>query len=176
MLKFGVEIECVYKNHELPSMPEGWQCVGDGSISPVGLEFVSPIFTWEDRGQVFKMVEELQSKGASCNQSCGLHVHMSGEFPEWKTIRKTGEKWYEGIKSGFRPAEPRRSRYVVETWNESYPYEKYRLVRLVEESFFRKHIEVRLFNAHLCKRWVARCLGATKQFGETLESQNLLAV
>jgi len=120
------------------------------------------------------VVESLQPEGASCNQSCGLHIHMSGVFPEWKKIVEVGEKWYKSIKAGFRPARQRRG-YCIEKI-ELTSREKYRMIRPVQISNGRTHLEVRLFNAHLNKRWIARCLGVTKQLGEVLESQTLVAV
>ena len=85
MLKFGVELEVAKLsiqsatdmlrnkrafsdkiNEELNKKVyiidwfDGWLIKEDGSIRPYGSELVSPIFTWETRGQVFEMVSLLQ--------------------------------------------------------------------------------------------------------------------
>jgi len=84
MLRFGVEIEVADisvdpNNDRTLRNTTRWEIKYDSSIQPSGLEFVSPIFEWENRGQVFDMVDRIKGKG-KCNQSCGLHIHMSGEF------------------------------------------------------------------------------------------------
>ena len=159
---------------------DDWLIKEDGSIRPYGSELVSPIFSWENRGQVFEMVDLLKRNWAKCNQSTGFHVHISGDFPnKWEDMKPTIEKWYEKIKPAFRPARQRRDDYCSEVLGQR----KYQIVapiiRAPEDissycdgvwKVTQPHIEVRLFNAHLCKRYIHRCLVASKELGEILEN------
>jgi hypothetical protein len=165
---------------------DDWLVKEDGSIHPYGSELVSPIFTWQNRGQVFEMIDLLKRNWAKCNQSCGFHVHMSGDFPEkWKEMCPIIEVWYKRIKLGFKPAKSRRDEYCIEKLDQA----KYRICRPVitnpesiesycagEWKVSKPHIEVRLFNSRLCKRWIWRCLKVCKQLGELLEEQKIIAV
>jgi len=203
MLRFGVEIEVaklsvqaaidmLRNNKAFPNDDklsdtvsiinwfDDWLIKEDGSIRPYGSEFVSPIFTWENRSQVFEMIDLLKRNWAKCNQSCGFHVHMSGDFSnKWSTMTPIIEKWYKRIKPGFKPARQRRDEYCIERLDQA----KYRICRPVivhpesaesycsgEWKVTQPRIEIRLFNAHLCKRWVHRCLVVSRELGETLEN------
>lgn len=179
MLRFGVELEIAninmsYDDERTIESTTGWDIKCDISIDPSGLEFVSPVFEWENREQVFKMVERIKTgwPKAECNQSCGLHVHMSGEFGySFDEVRKIGRQWYHSIEDGFKPAKRRRNKYCFLDFVG--PRERYDAIRLVTSplSDDRMHIEIRLFNMHLCKRWIARCLFKAKELGDLLEKQ-----
>lgn len=157
-----------------------WQIKKDGSIRPYGSELVSPIFTWETSGQVFEMIDLLKRNRGKCNQSCGFHIHMSGNFPnKWNDMKPTIARWYERIKPAFKPARQRKDNYCSEELGQR----KYQIVAPVIrapedinnycEGIWKvtsPHIEVRLFNAHLCKRYIHRCLKATQELGKLLEN------
>lgn len=158
---------------------DDWLIKEDGSIKPYGSELVSPIFSWENRSQVFEMIDLLKRNWAECNQSCGFHIHMSGNFPnKWEDMKPTIKAWYKRIKVGFRPARQRRDDYC----SEELCQRKYQIVapviRAPEDTsgycegvwkVTQPHLEIRLFNSHLCKRWVWRCLKVSKELGELLE-------
>jgi hypothetical protein len=178
-LLFGVEIEvtrgkCTYENLKEVCIPR-WRNIPDYSIKPRGREFVSPIFDWDNRGQVFDSVTILQRFGARCNQSCGFHVHMSGNFPEWSSsLVEYLEEWYTHLQGGFKSAKRRERLHC--TRDLSFSNGRYRFIRPVNKDGDRLHIEIRLFNIHLCKRWIARCLWEAKKLGESLEQMAVDAV
>jgi hypothetical protein len=189
-MKFGIELEVVYlsvsnaidifRGRLYRDMFNDWQIKEDGSLHPFGVELVSPVFEWQNRGQVFDIIDILKRNRARSNQSTGFHVHMSGNFPnKWEDMKPTIARWYERIKPGFRPAKQRRDDYCSEALGQR----KYQIVapiiRAPEDissycnGVWEKtipHIEIRLFNAHLCKRWVWRCLKASKELGCLLEN------
>jgi len=164
---------------------DGWLVKEDGSLKPYGSELVSPIFSWENRGQVFEMIDLLKRNWAKCNQSCGFHVHLSGDFPNrWENMKPIIEEWYERIKPGFRPARQRRDDYCSETLGQRRYQIVSPIIRAPEdinsycEGVWKvtvPHIEIRLFNAHLCKRWIHRCLKISRELGETLENVRSVA-
>jgi hypothetical protein len=176
-LLFGVEIEVSsghqkYQDLKNVSVPY-WHNKSDISIRPHGREFISPTFEWENRGQIFDTIKRLQNLGVRCNQSCGLHVHMSGLFPKWnRQLEEHLENWYEKIKPGFKSAASRRRGYCTEFDGNN---RRYHFVCRVGRNGDRLHIEIRLFNAHLCQRWVARCLWEAKKLGESLENMARIA-
>jgi hypothetical protein len=177
MLRFGVELEIAkismdYEDALTIKRTTDWDIKSDASIQPSGLEFVSPIFDWDNRGQVFKMVERIKTgwPKAECNQSCGLHVHMSGDFgPFFPIVRKIGQQWYKGIEDGFKPSAGRKAQYCMLRFNG--PEMRYDAIRHVSTHSYdgTMHIEIRLFNIHLCKRWIARCLWKARELGDILE-------
>jgi len=64
-------------------LPEGWKAKGDGSIRAgrgrVGCEFVSPVLKGADGvRQVLEVLTALKARGASVNDSTGLHIHVGG--------------------------------------------------------------------------------------------------
>lgn len=174
MLRFGVEIEVAgikkQSSIDLEGPPYGWKIACDGSISPHGEEFISPIFTWDIKDSVFEVVDIIKTTGGFCNQSCGLHIHMSGDFPtSWDEMKEHIWNWYRSILPGFKPAQRRRNGYCKEELGTN----KHQIVRPVCEQFWQKeppHIEIRLFNAHLDRRWIYRCLKASRELGTILES------
>ena len=105
---------------------------------------------------------------------------MSGDFPnKWEDMKPIIQEWYKRIKPGFRPARQRRDDYC----SEELCLRKYQIVapviRAPEDIYnyaggvwkvTKPHIEIRLFNAHLCKRWIHRCLKISKELGEILEN------
>jgi hypothetical protein len=179
MLRFGVEVEVADTKH-YPSIDiegtYGWKITCDESINPHGMEFISPIFTWDTKDAIFTVIDIIKTTGGFCNQSCGFHVHMSGDFPpSWDAIKEPIWKWYRSILPGFMPAKRRKNGYCQEKLGT----DKHQIVRPVCEHQWTKespHIELRLFNAHLCKRWIYRCLKVSKQLGELLESKCLQPV
>lgn len=102
-LWFGVEIEvCAATNPErhLKSLDfDHWISEPDISIFPQGREFISPIFEWENRGQVFDVVETRRAHGAHCNQTLSssqktelvvnllLTTNFYGLSKHWQTKR-----------------------------------------------------------------------------------------
>ena len=179
-LLFGVEIEVTRGKTTWAAIKttefSRWYNVSDCSIYPNGREFVSPKFRWEERGQVFDVVEDLQDAGARCNQSRGFHVHMSGKFPVWdQSLKQYLEAWYEKLQPGFKPARHRREEYCTD-FDNPIKGERYHFVRFVGMDSGHLHIELRFFNAFLCKRWVARCLWEAKKLGDALEQMAQEAV
>lgn len=187
MIRFGVEIEAagvdinkaesLVKQYNLAHHPEqAWKTVLDCSINPHGLEFISPIFTWDTRDAIFEISDLINEAGGICNQSCGFHVHMSGDFPtSWDEMKEHIWNWYRSILPGFKPAKRRKNSYCKEELGT----DKHQIIRPVCEHLWQRespHIELRLFNAHLCRRWIYRCLNASKQLGELLESKCLQPV
>lgn len=175
MLRFGVEIEVadvdVFKAESLVRQHnQGWKAVVDCSILPHGSEFVSPIFTWEERDGIFEIADLIKTTDGTCNQSCGFHVHMSGDFPtSWDEMKEHIWNWYLTIQPGFKPAQRRRNGYCKEELGTN----KHQIIRPVCEHLWQRespHIELRLFNAHLCRRWIYRCLKASRELGLILES------
>jgi hypothetical protein len=180
MLKFGVEIEVanldinkaedLLRQHNIgKNYTQTWKAVMDGSINPYGSEFVSPIFTWEEKDAIFEVIDLIKTTKGTCNQSCGLHIHMSGDFPKsWDSMKETIWKWYLSIQPGFIPAKRRKSSYCKEKLGK----DKHQIVTPVRECAWNiesPHIELRLFNAHLCKRWFYRCLKTSRELGIILE-------
>lgn len=95
--KFGIEIECFvprntrgfqtgayHRGLQISECPNGWNGQRDCSLStPTGyraIEVVSPPMAGlEGLGQIYYVVELLQSAGAIVNNSCGLHIHVEGK-------------------------------------------------------------------------------------------------
>lgn len=73
----GVECQSEGYNHNTQSY---WRIVPDNSLSPGGMELVSPILSGE-RGieQVKNIARHLVALGIKVDRSCGLHVHVSAE-------------------------------------------------------------------------------------------------
>jgi len=181
VLRFGVEVEVarvdiniaenLVREHNLSRRYEqGWRTSLDCSINPYGSEFISPIFTWDTRNDIFTVIDAIKKTGGFCNQSCGFHVHLSGDFPEsWNEMKEHIWKWYLSILPGFKPAKRRRDGYCKEELGTN----KHQIVHPVCEHLWQRespHLELRLFNAHLCKRWMYRCIKVSRELGIILES------
>jgi hypothetical protein len=106
-LKFGIEIETIGCSHPVlakaiataipgsrfdharVTAPDGrtWQVVADGSLSGyVNGEIVSPILTYADLPTLQAVVRAVRAAGARVDESCGVHVHVSSERFDARTL------------------------------------------------------------------------------------------
>ncbi len=121
-IRFGIELECKLPRREpgrniriggygydrgvqIPFAPLGWVATSDSSIRPEDgyrtVEVVSPILQGEDGlRQVAQVVDALVGRGAITDSSCGLHIHVDGNFidayhmEELKHIFPQFEAWF----------------------------------------------------------------------------------
>lgn len=117
-IKFGVEIE--YKDAKastvqsnlnkksITNIQEGyhasnnftvWKVCSDSSVSTGygrnmrGGELVSPVLTIDNLDQIDAVCDALQKSNATVNRQCGLHVHISWESMNGKTIKKIVDRY-----------------------------------------------------------------------------------
>lgn len=75
-----------------------WKIMSDASIrsetrrgrtsnSDYRVEFVSPIFRYEDIEPLQEIIRKLRTAGARVNDSCGIHVHVDASAHNVKTLR-----------------------------------------------------------------------------------------
>ena len=92
----GIEIEIAEWNGLKEWRPNGWMYEkhGDNSVQPSGLEMVLPPMAGDDL--ITKMNEvgqELIRHRCTVNNSCGLHVHVSGTDISWWEVPKLLMLW-----------------------------------------------------------------------------------
>ena len=117
-IKIGVEIEFkeakaskvqrLLRDNGIQSNIEGyhsnrdfsvWKIASDSSVSRGygnsmrGGEMVSPILTEETLSQIDTVCSVLKEANAEVNHQCGLHVHLSWENMEGKTIKKIVDRY-----------------------------------------------------------------------------------
>lgn len=84
-LKFGVEIEAVGEKHHMFKdffTLDRWYIDNDLSLSGKGLEFVSPIMTYdrENLNQIYRVCNFLMDNDFFTNYLCGGHIHFSYKY------------------------------------------------------------------------------------------------
>lgn len=114
--RFGVELEVTFDEDDMPDssdiaamlsdagipcvdpgythdVEEGvWKVVSDGSVYS-GWEVVSPPLYWDQREQVQKVCEVLQSMGAHADRSTGLHVHHEVADLSLSAFKRLVNRW-----------------------------------------------------------------------------------
>ena len=135
-IKIGVEIEFkeakaskiqrLLRDNGIQSNIEGyhsnrdfsvWKIASDSSVSRGygnsmrGGEMVSPILTEETLSQIDTVCSVLQQANAEVNHQCGLHIHLSWENMEGKTIKKIVDRYkkFEKEIDSFMPMSRRTS-------------------------------------------------------------------